>query len=252
MTEMDVQDKQVCLCAGELLVFSEAVDAQLREDVLHSNLAAQLRANKDHPGFSENAEWYAGFIKALGVCGWRIHAQESRSYELESSVEFSVAGIVEKELATHLPVPNVAAVLDGLKAVAELPALRDHTVKAQRHASSETGGALTTGVRLLVALCNHGSTMNLLFLNFETSEVVELNAVDQLFSTDRFFSGLSVSYCSLELSQRVFARQRDRMTRLLEPHQQLLSIIAGAHRKIDGDKSRYTLKLQSRGIRARP
>ncbi|MFW0758568.1 hypothetical protein ACN1C3_28275 [Pseudomonas sp. H11T01] len=223
---MDVKDNQVCLCAGELVVFSGGVETQLREDILHSNLAAQLRANKDHPGFSESAEWYAGFMMALGVCGWKVHTQESRSYELEFPGEFSVTGVVEKELTAHLPVTHVVAVLLGLKAVAELPTLRNHTIKTQRLASSETGGPSATRVRLLIALCNHGSTMNVLFLSFETSEVVGLSAVDQLFSTDKLLSSLSVRYCSMELSQRVFARQRDRMTQLLEPHQYLLSTIA--------------------------
>lgn len=125
--------------AGSLASFDDAVSDDRKADVLHSELLAQLAADKAYDAQTQPMEWYGKYTEVLKNIGWVIQAQDWRPYH-SSSASFDIDAAV-------LDILRAVALGDGLAIIqATFEALRNtgqdsSQVEMFDHKSTKGGNA---------------------------------------------------------------------------------------------------------------
>lgn len=226
---MSTVDKKIFVCRGNVVFFLNAVGDQVREDILCSNLAAQIRASKQYPEFADSDRWYREYRKALGVFGWSLQRQASREYEVGESSSLTIMEIVEKELLMYIPASNVESMVEALKKIDALPVesapacvLRDNMISTNLVDDSEANEKSISRIRFSLVFCGPGSIAHALYLNLATLETLGPNVFSQVLRKGSLKGSVTVGYVSEELVDAHYASIREKIAAQLGDSRQAL------------------------------
>lgn len=104
---MNLSALEFFLCGHHLFVFSANVDRQHRQDLLHSNLLAQLVSDKKYP--ARSGQWQADYGQNLANLGWALLSSQHRSAQPESNRPLSLEQTISQELLGSVPSAEAVA-----------------------------------------------------------------------------------------------------------------------------------------------
>lgn len=138
---------------SNLLVFTEGVSRQNREDVMDSYLFATLVANKAFNPETESEQWYAKFNEVLSKVGWlSSNWSYSRYRSTDRSFTMDKAGLQilgSAITAAALPGPASAAMLKVAADAVQTLAARDEPLQLfERQTRSHNGANFRLGACL--------------------------------------------------------------------------------------------------------
>lgn len=101
------------LCGANLFGFSPALDQRQREDWLHSNLLAQLAADKKYP--QREPGWREQYEQALGYLTWMLEKTQAITAQMPASPQLTVSALLMEQLPGLLTEPQRLAVASMLQ-----------------------------------------------------------------------------------------------------------------------------------------
>lgn len=103
------------LCGANLFGFSPGLDQRQREDWLHSNLLAQLAADKEYPQRAPG--WREQYEQTLGYLSWMLEKTQAITARIPASTQLTVSALLMEQLPGLLTEPQrltVASMLQRL------------------------------------------------------------------------------------------------------------------------------------------
>lgn len=103
------------LCGANLFGVSPVLDQNQRTDWLHSNLLAQLVADKEYPQHAPG--WREEYEQVLGYMTWTLEKTQAIAAQIPESIPLSISALLLAQLPGLLPEPQrltVAGMLDRL------------------------------------------------------------------------------------------------------------------------------------------
>lgn len=104
------------LCGANLFGVCPMLDQRHRKDWLHSNLLAQLAADRKYPQHAPG--WRETYEQALGYMAWTLEKTQAISAQIPASTPLSISALLMAQLPRLLTEPQrlaVAGMLDRLR-----------------------------------------------------------------------------------------------------------------------------------------
>ncbi|MBU6959494.1 hypothetical protein KRR23_17360 [Pseudomonas sp. CVAP len=196
------------VCAGNVLLFSGAMSAVERQDVLDSLLYTQVATSRKFPAVSDFDQWQGAWRIAMRVSGWMVSKDSDEAFSAFEQGHFSVQELIEAGQAKHLgpqPVCDITASLDAVSlSPLAIDLLRVHTVDhgAATQGTGEfhdTDNLSLTGqtnwVRVQAGVVSPGALLTQVTVCFETREAVDADFLQQTFSIQDVVGKVRVNCC---------------------------------------------------------
>lgn len=195
------------VAGSNLLVFTEGVSRQNREDVMDSFLFATLVANKAFNPETQSQEWYARFNKVLATVGWlSTNWSYARYQSIHQRFSMDQAGlkILSSAIAAAaLPGPASIAMLkvasEALASLAQNPEplrLFERQTKSHSGASFRIGacaeaadGTLTLAMGA-VNMRTNAEVTNVLFWEWNSAQIEADRGEDALVLNSGLYAGI--------------------------------------------------------------
>ncbi len=186
--------------AGNLFCFNDDIPEQELNDLLDSNLLAQLMADKKFSRFEHIHQWYDFYTQSLGKLAWRTQGLKFSEIKHPGN-SFTVKGIVLDEMRKMQSAANMQRVEDSIETLnlqsADAPAAV--VFRAGNHISSAAGSI----VNLQISFAQPTSELSMVCLVFSTSNAVE-NPLTMKFHATNLKNPIQVGRLSSMLNTDVY------------------------------------------------
>lgn len=220
--------------AGAVVLFPEGMLGQHREDILSSVLLAQLVANKRFSNVDDPGGWHDTYLEVLKD-SWLRMWDDWDSFSPEKHSKFTILEWVLNALKKSLPERLVSEAACAVTNVAQLPGtvpaiqlLREHI---QVSIVSETGNPADVPVyrlRLLIVVTQNGPSLNSVYIEFKTTQPIELNPLAQVFCSGKLVNNVTLNIFQARLSAELHESRRGPIMQKLGDHR-IKKIAAVAH-----------------------
>lgn len=213
--------------SAAISVFSDSVESQLKRDILYSLIASRIMASSRVSDVSESGEWYSALVHSLTRCAWTLRQETQQFHSFKAGSCVSLGDMVAKTMLNDALKAQRELTVETLDALANLTA--DSTVLERLRETSigkrvvKTSGLVDESVftvRLLLAVSEGNAKMDVIYLDFKTTESVEERFLEQAFLTDKFTSQVGVRLCSFEQATRAFANTRQHIEAFVQGHKE--------------------------------
>ncbi|MHC8356008.1 hypothetical protein ACYZTL_12440 [Pseudomonas sp. LB3P81] len=225
---MDSCRQESFIDSGLLNVLSVQLDAPMKCDILYSLLASRLMASSKFPDISDSSQWHSSFLNALERCAWTLRREQLLQPSFEHQPSVTLNDVITQVMASAVFQDHRELAGEALASLARLPIDSPIRIRLQeRHVSERTvklpdgGEERRFTVHLLLALSTRNACIDVFYLEFETTQSVGEQWLQQTFSTSSFTSTVTVKHHSFELAARAFARSRKQLVTFVGEHQLL-------------------------------
>lgn len=211
--------------SAAISVFSDSVESQLKRDILYSLIASRIKASSRVSDVSESSEWYSALVYSLMRCAWTLRRETQQFHSFEAGSCVSLKDMVAKTMLDEALKAQLELTVETLDALASLNSavlerLRETSVGKRVVKSSGSVDESVFTVRLLLAVSKGDAKMDVIYLDFKTTESVEERFLEQAFLTDKFTSQVGVRLCSFEQATRAFANTRQHIEAFVQGHKE--------------------------------
>lgn len=195
-TQWGLQEVVGVVDAGNLVTFASSVPDQARQDLLNSNLLAQLAADKRFSRFKESADWYKFYGDTLGNLAWQVTSMTFSRY-VPPGLQFNPREIVLAEMSKMESLQNVRLVRNTIDATYSLPTDAKPRVVLDRFSCTDHE------LNLQVCFADGASGVGIVCLIFATEEFIE-NPLTQEFDVSALRSDIRVAQFSGAINERLY------------------------------------------------
>lgn len=186
--------------AGNLMAFADAVTTQVREDLLNSNLLAQLAADKKCSRFTRPIDWYRYYGDTLSALAWQVSGMNFSRY-VPAGLQFNTREIVLAEMAKVETPAHVRQVREAIDALDGLP--EDARAREVFRAFSAKEHALN----LQVSFGATGAAGRIVCVVFSTEEDI-VDPLVQTFEVSALTTDIRIAVLSGELNEQIYPMLR--------------------------------------------
>lgn len=210
--------------AGAVVLFPEGMPGQQREDVLYSVLLAQLVANKRFLNVADSSGWHDTYLEVLKD-SWLSTWDEWDSFSPEKHSQFTILEWVHNALKKCLSDQLVSDAACAVTNVAQLPGtvpaiqlLCEHTQASIVSETKSPSDAPVYRLRLLIIVTQAGPLLNSVYVEFKTTQPIELNPLAQVFCSDKLVGNVASNIFQANLSAELHASRRGPIIKKLGDH----------------------------------
>lgn len=210
--------------SAAISVFSDSVESQLKRDILYSLIASRIMASSR---VSESSEWYSALVYSLTRCAWTLRRETQQFHSFEAGSCVSLKDMVAKTMLDEALKAQLELTVETLDALASLTVdsavlerLREYSIGQRAVKAPGAVDESVITVRLLLAVSKGDSKMDVIYLDFKTTESVGERFLEQAFLTDKFTSQVCVRLCSFEQATRAFANTRQQIEAFVRGHKE--------------------------------
>ncbi|MDF3832876.1 hypothetical protein P3W85_07940 [Cupriavidus basilensis] len=182
--------------AGNLVTFAHDVPAQARQDLLNSNLLAQLAADKQISRFTESAAWYKRYGDTLSNLTWQVTRMRFSRY-VPPGLQFNPREIVLAEMSKVESPQNVGLVRNTIDTLNSLPDDARAREVLQRFSSTDHE------LNLQVSFGDGGSAVDIVCVIFATEEDI-VDPLVQEFDVAALKSEIRIALLSGVINERLY------------------------------------------------
>ncbi|MDB6143207.1 MAG: hypothetical protein JWP80_2251 [Pseudomonas sp.] len=207
-----MQDKDLVIyaSAGNLIVFPSLMSAQLRQDILYSNLFGQLAATHTFSAFTMSKQWYRFYTNTLAKVWWISSGMGDRTLSADELPAFTVINAIMAPMPIQVSTEKAKEFAQIVSAVGQLPRstaaielLHKSVVRVELVDSevAEEDHQQTTinHIRLQISFAVSDQSLIVFCLSFSTTEAVAANMYGQAFALDQIIGDIEINYFSAKL-----------------------------------------------------
>ncbi|MFS8975887.1 hypothetical protein PO002_15490 [Cupriavidus necator] len=182
--------------AGNLVSLATNAPEQARQDLLNSNLLAQLAADKRCSRFGQSADWYKFYGDTLSNLAWQVTSMAFTRY-MPPGLQFNPREIILAEMSRMVSPENVPLVRNAIDATNSLPTdARPRMVLDQFSCTDHE-------LNLQVCFAKGASAIDIVCLVFATEALIE-NPLTQEFEVSALKSDIRIARLSGAINERVY------------------------------------------------
>lgn len=226
---------RIYINGAELIVFLDAAQSTVKEDILASTLYAQLAADKQIDKFTDCSNWHATLLKALATFGWlRLELNGSES-DFPESDTFTPVDLFSELLPEVLANWRGKKLKDLLSLLLSSPlseralALRDRSLLITETLSTDLAATATTVSSALLQISFVLATGEKVSLcvAFKTNETLAENPFTQSFSRLRLVGEINCFRLIGKLDDLRYALFRHKINGALSERRELSFAVEG-------------------------
>lgn len=213
--------------SAAISVFSASVESQLKRDILYSLIASRIMASSRVSDVSESCEWYSALVYSLTRCAWTLRRETQQFHSFKAGSCVSLKDMVAETMLNEALKAQLELAVETFDALASLTVdsavlerLRETSIGKRVVKTSGAVDETVFTVRLLLAMSKGDSKMDVIYLDFKTTESVGERFLEQAFLTDKFTSQVCVRFCSFEQATRAFAKTRRQIEAFVQGHKE--------------------------------
>jgi hypothetical protein len=225
---MDSFRQESFVDAGLLGVLSLSLDQQMKCDTLYSLLAAQVMASNNVPDVGDFPQWHSRFVEALERCGWTLRREQDLNPVFDQPSTVTLQNVFAQALTGEGLREPCELALEALDAFARLSTDSPSAVRFRERSFSRRIVKVGNGkeaqrftVHWLLAVSARQACIDLFHLEFETTQYVDGQFLQQAFVPSSFTSPVLVKHHAFEMAARAFARSRAQIVAFVQGHQMM-------------------------------
>ena len=214
--------------SGLLGVLSLSLDQQMKCDTLYSLLAARVMASNSFPDVGDFPQWHNRFVQALERCGWTLRREQDLKPVFDQPSTVTLHNVFAHAMAGEALQEPCELALEALDAFAQLSTDAPPAVRFRERSFSQRRVKVEDGkeeqrftVHWLLAVSVRKACIDLFHLEFETTQCVDEQFLQQAFLPSSFTSPVLVKHHAFEMAARAFARSRAQIVAFVQGHQMM-------------------------------
>jgi hypothetical protein len=232
---MNQEVTRIYINGAELVVFLDAAESTVKEDILASTLYAQLAADKQIDRFTDCSSWHATLLKALSTFGWLRLELKGSEGDCPESDTFTPVDLFSELLPEVLANWRGKKLEDVLNLLFCSPlsdralALRERSLLITDTLPTDSAGNATTVSTVLMQLgfvLPTGEKVSLC-VAFKTNETLAENPFTQSFSRLRLVGQINCSRLIGKLDDLRYALFRHKINVALSERRELSFAVEG-------------------------